>query len=80
MYISVRDDRVFLILEELRSDVKTLKCMVGSMMRRQTTDAEDTRVLPENIVFPITRIADLQLLERKLSDVETYKTPIYINN
>ena len=48
--------------------------MVSNMMWRQATDAEETRVLPEDIVFPITRIADLQLLERKLSDVETFKS------
>ena len=43
-------------------------------MRRQATDAEETRVLPEDIVFHVTRIADLQQLERKLSDVDTYKS------
>ena len=56
--------------------MKTLKGMISSMMRRQATDAEETRVLPEDIVFPITRIVDLQQLERKLSDVDTFKSVV----
>ena len=69
---------MFLILEELRSDVKTLKGMVSNVIRRQAIDAEDTRVLPEDVVFPITRIVDLQQLERKLSDVDTFKSVVSI--
>ena len=56
--------------------MKTLKGMISSMMRRQATDAEETRVLPEDIVFPITRIVDLHQLERKLSDVDTFKSVV----
>lgn len=79
LFITARDERIFMVLEEQSSKLDSLSTKVNTILRHLSMQVEDQTVL-EDIHFPVREMAELEALDTKLTDLNYEKKVVsYIN-